>query len=413
MTAGGTGYPSSAGSASSPSSYVPNPAAIRHGRVAGWLLGRDGILRRLDWWLILAALALSVVGGVLAWAATWNIPQITGGNSRFFLERTSVNLLIGLVLAAVTTAFSYPMLRAYIPVGFLLALGGLVAVLSPLGATINGAHSWIVLPGGMSLQPVEFAKVGLIAILALWLGQSVEQDDSRDAYPRGRTVVVALVLAAVPLALVMLQPDLGSALILGAATLGVLAVAGVRARWIVGLVAAAAVVAVLAIRSGLLSAYQINRFVAFVNPAADPQGAGFNAQQARIAIGNGGLWGQGLFQGYQTNGHFVPYQWTDFIFTVAGEELGFIGAGAIIAVLGLLFWRIYRIALGAEDLFGRVAAAGVLTWFAVQAFENIGMALGITPVTGVPLPFVSYGGSSMFAAWVAVGLLENVHMRRE
>jgi rod shape determining protein RodA len=167
------------------------------------------------------------------------------------------------------------------------------------------------------------------------------------------------------------------------------------------------------LRSGQLSAYQIDRFVAFVNPQADPTGAGFNTQQARIAIGNGGLTGQGLFHGYQTNGHFVPYQWTDFIFTVAGEELGFLGAGALIGVFALLFWRIYRIALDADDLFGRVAAAGVLVWFAFQTFENIGMTVGIMPVTGVPLPFVSYGGSSMFAGWIAIGLLENVHMRRE
>jgi rod shape determining protein RodA len=377
------------------------------------LTSPDGVARRADWWLVLAALTLSVVGAVLAWAATWNALNVTGGNPRFFLERHLVNTAIGLAMAAATAAFTYPMLRAYLPVGFLLALAGMVTVLSPLGATINGAHSWIVLPGGLSLQPVEFAKVGLIGILALWFAEALARRDTPQGVPESRHVLVALGLAAVPLALTMAQPDLGSALILGVTTVGALAVAGVSWRWLVGLFAAVGAAAAVVLRSGLLSDYQIDRFVAFVNPQADPTGAGFNAQQSRIAIGNGGLTGQGLFEGYQTNGHFVPYQWTDFIFTVAGEELGFIGAGAIIGVFALLFWRIYRIALDAADLFGRVAAAGVLTWFAFQTFENIGMTVGIMPVTGVPLPFVSYGGSSMFAGWIAIGLLENVHMRRE
>jgi rod shape determining protein RodA len=166
------------------------------------------------------------------------------------------------------------------------------------------------------------------------------------------------------------------------------------------------------VQVGLLKDYQIDRFRAFYDPAADPKGAGFNVRQAQIAIGSGGVDGQGLFHGTQTQGRFVPAQQTDFIFTVAGEELGFIGAALVVALLGLVLWRAGRIAMGAEDLFGRLLATGVLCWFAFQAFENIGMTLGIMPVTGVPLPFVSYGGSSMFANMIAVGLLQNVHMRR-
>ncbi len=171
--------------------------------------------------------------------------------------------------------------------------------------------------------------------------------------------------------------------------------------------------AFVAIQVGLLKEYQLERFTSFLDPAADPKGAGYNVRQAQIAIGSGGIHGQGLFEGTQTQGQFVPEQQTDFIFTVAGEELGFVGASGLVLLLGIVLWRALRIAVRAEDLFGRLVATGVVCWFAFQAFENIGMTLGIMPVTGVPLPFVSYGGSSMFANLVAIGLLQNVHLRRD
>ena len=163
--------------------------------------------------------------------------------------------------------------------------------------------------------------------------------------------------------------------------------------------------------AGVLKEYQIHRFLAFTDPGLDPRGAGDNVNQARIAIGNGGFFGQGLFHGSQTKAGFVPEQHTDFVFTVAGEELGLVGAGILIGLFALLLWRALLIAKHAEDLFGRVAAAGVACWFGFQAFQNIGMCLGIMPVTGVPLPMVSYGGSSMFASLMAVGLLQNIAMR--
>jgi rod shape determining protein RodA len=163
---------------------------------------------------------------------------------------------------------------------------------------------------------------------------------------------------------------------------------------------------------GFLDQYQVDRLTAFTDPAAGAKTFGYNTQQARIAIGNGGLFGEGLFRGEQTQGGFVPYQQTDFVFSAAGEELGYLGAGLLIVLLGLICWRGIRIALNAEDMFGRLVATGVVAWLAFQTFENIGMNLGIMPVTGVPLPFLSYGGSSMFATLIAVGLLLNVHSRR-
>ena len=177
------------------------------------------------------------------------------------------------------------------------------------------------------------------------------------------------------------------------------------------LVGAAVGGALAAVSAGVLKAYQVDRFLAFVDPSLDPRGAGYNVEQARIAIGNGGLLGQGLFDGSQTRAGFVPEQQTDFVFTVAGEELGLLGAGVLIALLCVVIWRALVIARRAEDVFGRVCAAGIACWFGFQAFQNIGMCLGIMPVTGVPLPFVSYGGSSLFAGLLAVGLLQNIHLR--
>jgi rod shape determining protein RodA len=208
----------------------------------------------------------------------------------------------------------------------------------------------------------------------------------------------------------VLQPDLGTVMVLGSIVFGIIAVAGVPKRWMFGLVAVTIAGTALAIRLDVLKDYQLARFTAFADPSHDPQGIGYNVNQARIAIGNGGVFGQGLLHGSQTQNSFVPEQHTDFIFTVAGEELGLIGAAGIIVLFALVLWRALRIALNAQDVFGRLVAAGIVCWFAFQAFENIGMTLGIMPVTGLPLPFVSYGGSSMFAGLLAVGLLQNIHL---
>jgi rod shape determining protein RodA len=226
-------------------------------------------------------------------------------------------------------------------------------------------------------------------------------------------VVGMLAIAAVPAVLILLQPDLGTMLVLSATVFGVVAVSGAPRRWLVALAVGAVGTALLAVRLGVLEDYQIDRFMAFTNPDLDPRGAGYNTTQARIAIGNGGVFGQGLFDGSQTKSGFVPEQHTDFIFTVAGEELGLVGSAVLIALLGVVLWRALTIAMRADDLFGRLAAGGIACWFGFQAFQNIGMCLGIMPVTGVPLPLVSYGGSSMFAGLMAIGLLQNIHLRTE
>jgi rod shape determining protein RodA len=220
-----------------------------------------------------------------------------------------------------------------------------------------------------------------------------------------------LLIAGIPAVLILLQPDLGTMLVLSATVFGVLAVAGAGRGWIGGLTVTGIGGAAAAVWMGVLKPYQVDRFMAFMDPTLDPRGAGYNTEQARIAVGNGGLFGQGLFDGSQTRSGFVPEQHTDFIFTVAGEELGLVGAGVLILLLAVVIWRALAISADAGDLFGRVAAAGIACWFGFQAFQNIGMCLGIMPVTGVPLPFVSYGGSSLFAGMLALGLLQNIHLR--
>jgi rod shape determining protein RodA len=266
-----------------------------------------------------------------------------------------------------------------------------------------------VLGGGFQVQPSEFAKVALVVAMAMIFAERRERDDGRQRYE----VPTVLLLAAVPAGLIMLQPDVGTIMVLTFLIFVVLAVAEVDWRWMVGLVLFGVLVCAGAVKFGVLKDYQLDRFRAFTNPNSDTRGAAYNVTQARIAIGNGGLTGTGLFRGSQTNGRFVPEQQTDFVFTVAGEELGFVGAGGIVLLFGFMLWRALRIAGRAPDLFGRLVAVGVTAWFAFQTFVNIGMTLGITPVTGLPLPFVSYGGSSMFANCVAIGLLLNVHRRTQ
>ncbi|MFF4736434.1 rod shape-determining protein RodA [Streptomyces sp. NPDC001262] len=374
------------------------------------LTARDSVVRRLDWVMLLAALALSGISTLLVYSATRGRTELTHGDPSYFLLRNILNTGIGLVLAFGVVRLGHHRLRGAVPLLYAASVLCTAAVLTPLGATINGARSWIQLGGGFSVQPSEFTKVTIALGMAMVLAARVDSGEQR--HPDGRAVVRALGVAALPTLVILLMPDLGSVMVLVVIVLAVLLASGASRRWLLGLLGAGVAGCLLVWQLGILDTYQINRFAAFANPALDPTGVGYNTNQARIAIGSGGLTGSGLFHGPQTTGRFVPEQQTDFIFTVAGEELGFIGAGAVILLLGVVLWRACRIAREAGDRYGAITAAGIVAWFAFQSFENIGMTLGIMPVTGLPLPFVSYGGSSMFAAWIAVGLLQSIKVQR-
>jgi rod shape determining protein RodA len=366
---------------------------------------------RLDWVLMLAAAALLAIGALLVWSATSARTGLTAADPDSFFKRHLVNIAIGVVLGVMVAATDHRWVRILAPLVYAASIVGLLLVLV-MGSTINGSRSWIQL-GGMSVQPAEFAKLAVVIGMALLVAERTEGALTTTTGWEVGAVDVAgmLAIAGVPAALILLQPDLGTMLVLSATVFGVIAVSGARRSWLVGLFLGAVGVATLAVKLHVLKAYQIDRFMAFTDPTLDPRGAGYNTEQARIAIGNGGILGRGLFGGSQTKSGFVPEQHTDFIFTVAGEELGLVGSAVLIALLGVILWRALRIAMRADDLFGRVAAAGIACWFGFQAFQNIGMCLGIMPVTGVPLPLVSYGGSSMFASLMALGLLQNIHLR--
>jgi rod shape determining protein RodA len=372
------------------------------------LLAADSALHRVDLVLLGAVLLLCVFGAALVWSATQANSQLTGEDGTTYLQRHLVNLAVGLLLGAAIAAVRPRALRVATPVAYLISLLGLALVLSPLGRTYNGSHSWISL-GGLSLQPAELAKVTLCLALALLLAERRRLVP----HPGGVDVALALAVAAIPIGLVVLQPDLGTVMVFAAIVAGVLAVSGVSFGWLLGLALAAVGVGVVALQLGVLEDYQVARFAAFADPTLDPKGVGYNTNQARIAIGAGGLTGKGLFEGSQTSGQFVPEQHTDFIFTVAGEELGLLGGGAIIALLAVVLWRGCTIALQAQragNVAGMLLATAIVSWFAFQAFENIGMTIGIMPVTGLPLPFVSYGGTAMLANCLAVGLLQHVRI---
>jgi len=379
-----------------------------HARQRLYRRSRQSLLHGFDPVLTAVVGLLLFIGTLLVWAATRDWYTRNGLDGQYYLKRHIINILIGLVLAYGVTVIDYRLLRAYTP--FLWGAGvlGLVIVLIPgLGAEINGAKAWIALPGGFQIQPAELAKIAIIIGMSMILSERSHDSDG----PTSRDVLQALAIAAIPVALIIMQPDMGTVLIISAAVVTIVAVSGVPARWVTGLLLIAVLGGFVAVKAGVISEYQVNRLQTFVDPTADTQGAGYQLRQARITVGSGGLIGTGLFNGPQTNGRFVPEQQTDFIFTVAGEQLGFIGSGAILILYLILLMRGFSIARRTNDPFGRLVCTGVIAWFAFQIFENIGMTLGLMPMTGVPLPFISYGGSSMFATLIGIGLLQNVHAR--
>ena len=361
---------------------------------------------RVDVWIPVCALTLSIIGVVMVYSTTWGRLVADGDPPAYFAIRQALFVVLGILAAWVVYRLDRPALIVVAAAGYAGSVLGLLAVLSPLGTTINGTRAWLTLPGGFTLQPAEFAKVFVVLLAALMLSDRSGVRGLDDP-PEPRAVLLVLGAAGVVVALLLLQPDLGSALVTLAAVFGVLAVAGVRRRLLVALVAGGAVAGVLAYLVGVLDAYQVARFTAFLDPAGDPQGVGYNVQQALIAIGTGGLTGQGVLAGAHTQGAFVPYQYTDFIYSAVGEELGALGGLLVIGVFTLLLLRGVTAAAHA-DRFGALLATGIVCWLAAQGFENLGMNLGLLPVTGVPLPFVSYGGSSVIAGWLGVGLLTRV-----
>jgi rod shape determining protein RodA len=371
------------------------PTNVRRNPAAPW--------RHLDVVLLGASLGIAAMGVLMVYAAT----RGPGGDEpadTFYLKRQAIFFVVGVAVMVLTSAIDYRRYQALAPAIYGFGVAMLALVLSPVGSARKGTQAWFEL-GGFQLQPSEFAKLGLIiGLSALMARFDWEVDVGR--------LLLCLLVAGVPLSLIMLQPDLGTALVMVAIAVGILVVGGARFRQMGALALFGVLAAVALLQSGLLEDYQRARLTSFLDQSEDLQGAAYNQNQSLIAIGAGGITGQGLFEGTQTRLRNVPEQHTDFIFTAVGEQLGLLGTGTLLALFAIVVLRIWRTAQLSRDAFGTLLCAGVLTMLLFQVFQNVGMTMGIMPVTGIPLPFVSYGGSSALANFAAIGLVLNVHMRR-
>ncbi|MEY2453375.1 MAG: rod shape determining protein RodA [Acidimicrobiaceae bacterium] len=379
---------------------VPRPtiprspaSTLRRNPSAAW--------RHLDLVLVGCVVAVSCLGALMVYSATRGpVPPY----SLTFLEKQGLYVLIGAVVLAVTVMIDYRHFRDWALLFYGAACALLLIVVSPIGSKSNGAQSWFQV-GTFQLQPSEFAKLGLILAIANVASQFYGEVDRR-------RLIILLTIAGLPLLLIMLQPDLGTALVLLVVTAGVLLIAGARARHLVALVLVAVLGATILLNSSILAQYQKDRLTSFTHQDEGLIQETYNQNQSKITIGAGGTFGAGLFKGNQTRLQNVPEQHTDFIFTAVGEQLGFVGSASLLALFSIIAWRVWRTAQLARDEFGMLVCVGVLSLFMFQIFENVGMTMGIMPVTGIPLPLVSYGGSSTIAEFFALGLVLNVHMRR-
>lgn len=366
------------------------------------------------WWfvvdpvLIAAAFLITGVGTLLVFSATRGAANDIQSADTSFLERQVLFAVLGVGLAFVTALVDIRRIRALVPIGYaglVLALLGLFVV----GVDVNGSRAWYSV-AGFTFQPSEPGKLVIIVALAAILAAS--------EVTVGR-LATTLAIAGLPIGLILLQPDMGTVLVYIVVVAAMITMSEIRARLLV-LLAIVGITAVVGVfESDVLAEYQQNRLTVFLLDDASVEAlpdsvreVAYNAEQSQIAIGNGGITGQGLFEGTQTASDLVPFQETDWIFSVAGEELGFRGAGLLLGVYALLLFRMWRIALRATDLFDRLITVGVMAMFLFQIFQSTGMAMGMMPVTGIPLPMVSYGGSSMLTSMAGLGLVLGVHRRR-
>ena len=384
----------------------------------GRLLNRTQTRRELrspawfaDYTLALSAVAIACLGIAMNYASTWRSLSFEGGDPWTVARRQAIFVLIGIVVMVVAAVVDYRALRFYATPAYLAVLIALGALLR-WGPEIRNARSWFELPVfGFQVQPSEFAKLIVIVSLAAFVA-------SHEGYLRFDTLFNAGLLLVVPMGLIYLQPDLGTMLVFVAIAMGMLLVAGAQLRHIVviTLVGVLALVLVFSIDAlqgpRLLNETQRNRLTAFLDQDFEPLEASYNLRQSQIAIGAGGIWGQGWKQGTQTNLSLVPEQHNDFIFTALGEEFGLVGGSLLLALYAYMSVRIWQIARVANDPFGRLLVVGVLSMLLFQVFQNIGMTIGIMPITGIPLPLMSHGGSGTITAFAAVGIVISVGSRR-
>jgi rod shape determining protein RodA len=343
---------------------------------------------------------------VIVYSATRSTSLLEGLSPHYYMERQAVFVVVGVLVMAVLAALDYHWLEhasAILYVGIILAL---LAMFTPIGSRELGATRWIQIGSSIQIQPSSFAILVLIVIVATFCARRPQGLERRD-------LVKVLALAAVPILLVVKQPDLASGIVMCMVLLVMLVVAGIPNRYLLLLLVLAVGGAFAVVHLGLLKSYQENRLLSFLHPNNNLQSSAYNLHESVAAIGSGGPFGKGLFHGTQTNLNYVPEQRTDFIFSAVGEQLGFVGSASVLLLLGLVSWRLLRAAQTSHDAFGRLLATGAFTFIAFSAFENAGMAMGIMPVAGIPLPFFSYGGSATIAFFGVVGMVLSVELRRQ
>ncbi len=360
---------------------------------------------RPDALLIALQVALSVFGLIMIYSATRFALERAEAFPTFLVERQAIFVTAGLIAVYLMSLVDYRELEPVIPVIYGATLIGLAAVF--LFEPVNGAQRWIPLPY-FNLQPAEFAKVVMIITVAYVLASGARDDEPL----RWKKIIRTGFLMAVPCFMIFLEPDLGTAFVFPFVWLVMLFVAGMTWKQLATLVSGGIAGIALLWRLDLLAQHQIDRITLFLDPSVDPQGIGFQLRQSKLAIGSGQLFGKGLFEGTQTNFSYVPDQETDFIFTAVGEQLGFVGGLAVLVAFALIVWRLIRISLIARDRFGTLLAAGTAAMVVFHVFVNIGMTIGIAPVTGLPLPFLSLGGSFYLAMSLAFGICNSVYLRR-
>lgn len=367
------------------------------------------LLQNLDYWIPTLVIILVGIGLVVINSATGASSSII--QNRFIIKQL-IAIILGILLLIISLFFDYRVLRNYSNIIYISTLL-LLALVLVLGTRISGSKSWIRF-GMVSFQPAELAKLGLIISLADFLAKRREKLEELKHF------LFSVIYICPILVLTLAQNDLGTVLVLIAIFAGMFFTAGANLKYYFGVIG----IGGLLVGGGLtahfyfgmpipLKKYQLMRLIIFWNPDLDPLGYGYNIIQSKIAIGSGGLLGKGLFSGTQTQLGFLPEKHTDFIFSVLGEELGFIGGIIVLICFFLLLWRSVKVAFEAKDNFGQLLVVGVISMFLFHIFQNIGMAIGIMPITGIPLPFISYGGSSLLTNILAVGLIINVNIRRK
>lgn len=360
---------------------------------------------RPDFVLIGITAALSALGLIIILSASAPRLEAAGLSRSSQMVRQALFVGIGGVLLLVSSIISdryWKLLAPFIYAGAFIVL---LAVLSPIGAIRQGAQRWISF-GLFDLQPSEVAKVAVILALALLLAPVEE------GHMKWSRLLKVGALVGFPSVLIFVQPDLGTMLVFGFVTFVMLFVAGTTVRQLVMLIVLGIALLLVAVQLDLLHEYQLERLAGFLSPNEQTLQVNYNQNQSQIAIGSGGLFGQGLFEGSQTNLAFVPSQTTDFIFTAVAEQLGFVGGTLVIALYTVLIWRMLMIAAAARDRFGQLAATGIAAMFGFHVFVNIGMTVGLLPVTGLPLPFLSFGGSFYLAMATSVGIVNSIWMTR-